>query len=67
MSIVASRWWIVGIVQMVVALAQGHGVLAQPKREIFESANHAATVGDLEGAIEGYLRLLDAGVHDPDV
>ena len=35
--------------------------------EIFESANVAASRGDYANAISKYGKLIDAGVHDPDV
>ncbi|MGB3052792.1 MAG: hypothetical protein WBB42_17450 [Polyangiales bacterium] len=35
--------------------------------EIFESANVAASRGDYAIAIAGYGKLIEAGVHDPDV
>jgi tetratricopeptide (TPR) repeat protein len=34
---------------------------------IFESANVAASRGDHRGAIANYHKLIEAGVHDPDV
>lgn len=52
------------------------GVLAQTSRsatggaplvEIFEEANVAASRGDHAAAISSYSKLIDAGVHDPDV
>ena len=36
-------------------------------REIFESANVAASRGDHANAIASYGKLIEAGVHDPDV
>lgn len=34
---------------------------------IFEAANLAASRGDYSGAVSNYRKLIDSGVHDPDV
>lgn len=40
---------------------------AQSIERIFSAANEAYFRGDLKRAVEQYERLVDAGVHDPDV
>jgi tetratricopeptide (TPR) repeat protein len=49
------------------AQAPGRGGARSSLKEIFESANIAASRGDYARAISGYQMLDEAGVRDPDV
>lgn len=44
-----------------------HATGSSSLTEIFESSNVAASRGDYANAIAGYGKLIEAGVHDPDV
>jgi tetratricopeptide (TPR) repeat protein len=46
--------------------AQG-SVGARSLESTFEAANLAASRGDYSGAVSNYRRLIESGVHDPDV
>jgi tetratricopeptide (TPR) repeat protein len=54
-------------------LAAAQGVYAQSSEgasslaSIFEAANLAASRGDYSSAVSSYERLIESGVHDPDV
>ena len=62
-ALLAAALWVSGAVAQTPGAATGGSSLV----EIFEAANVAASRGDHAAAISSYSKLIDAGVHDPDV
>lgn len=63
----ATRWLSALLVLVVWLAPAAQAATGQHLAEIFERANRANARGELAQAIEGYRRLLEAGVDDPDV
>lgn len=63
------RRWLPGVAALIctLALLPGLSAAAQPLQSVFDKANEAYLVGDLESAARGYEQLLQAGIDDADV
>ena len=52
---------------LLLCAAVASGASAEALADVFRGANEAYFKGDFSAAVQGYQRLLDAGIRDPDV